>query len=157
MRQIPKKNYFYLLLLVVITVILTLAFFNVYSNYAAKKESYMSQNVNCINNLDLKSLLIENTILYVYIDDKYDNKDNKVEEELFDELKELDINKDFVFMDNTDKKNQKYILNNFNVDIKNKKLLFVFEDGQLVEKKELKDEIKEEVIKIVSKYEDIND
>ncbi|MBR3523725.1 MAG: hypothetical protein IKN87_03465 [Bacilli bacterium] len=157
MRQIPKKNYFYLLLLVAITVILTLVFFNIYRNYSNNKKSYMSQNLTNINSLDLNSLLIENSLLFVYVDDKYDNKDNELEEKLFKELKDNDVNKSFVFYDNTNVKNQKYILNKYKIDIKGKKMLLVFEENQLVLKHILKDDVEDEIISIVSKFEDIDD
>ena len=157
MRQIPKKNYFYLLLLVAVTVILTLVFFNIYRNYSNNKKSYMSQNLTNINSLDLNSLLIENSLLFVYVDDKYDNKDNELEEKLFKELKDNDVNKSFVFYDNTNVKNQKYILNKYKIDIKGKKMLLVFEENQLVLKHILKDDVEDEIISIVSKFEDIDD
>ena len=157
MRQIPKKNYFYLLLLVAVTVILTLVFFNIYRNYSNNKKSYMSQNLTNINSLDLNSLLIENSLLFVYVDDKYDNKDNELEEKLFKELKDNDVNKSFVFYDNTNVKNQKYILNKYKIDIKGKKMLLVFEENQIVLKHILKDDVEDEIISIVSKFEDIDD
>ena len=157
MRKIPAKNYFYLLVLSVVTVVITLAIFNVYNNYGTKKESFMSQKLTSINNLDLKSLLVENSLLFVYIDDKYDDIDNDVEEKLYNELKKLDINKNFVFYNNSDKKNQNYLLKKYNINIKNKKFLLVFEDGSLVEKHVLKDNIKDEVLKVVNEYEDIDD
>ena len=113
MRQIPKKNYFYLLLLVAITVILTLVFFNIYRNYSDNKKSYMSQNLTNINSLD--------------------------------------------FYDNTNVKNQEYILNKYKIDIKGKKMLLVFEENQLVLKHILKDDVEDEIISIVSKFEDIDD
>ena len=157
MREIPKKNYFYLLLLVIVTVALTLTFFNLYRNYANDKKSYMSQNLTNINSLDLNGLLIENSLLFVYVDDRYDNKDNELEEKLFKELKKNDVNKNFVFYDNTNVKNQKYLMNKYKLDIKGKKMVLVFEENQLVLKHVLKNNVEDEVIKIVARFEDIDD
>lgn len=157
MREIPKKNYFYLLLLVIITVILTLAFFNLYKNYANEKKSFMSQNLTNINSLDLNGLLIENSLLFVYVDDKYDNKDNELEEKLFKELKKNDVTKNFVFYDNTNVKNQKALMNKYKLDIKNKKMILVFEENRLVLKHVLKDDVEDEVMNIVTRFEDIDD
>ena len=157
MRQIPKKNYFYLLILIVITVILTLGFFNVYKNYSHKEESYLSQHISSINSLDLNSLLIENSLLFVYVDDRYNNKDNAQEEELLKSLKKDDMNKYFVFYANNSKKNQKYMLKTYNVDIKDRKMLLVFEDNKLVVKHALGKKIDDEIMKIVYDIEGLND
>lgn len=157
MRQIPKKNYFYLLLLTIITVILTLGFFNVYKNYSHKEESYLSQNISSINSLDLNSLLIENSLLFVYVDDRYNSKDNEQEEDLLKLLKKNDMNNYFVFYANNSKKNQNYMLKTYNVDIKNRKMLLVFEDNKLVIKHTLGKNISDEVMKIVYDIEGLND
>ena len=157
MREIPKKNYFYLFLLTLITVALTLAFFNVYSNYSVKKASYISKNLTNINSLDLNSLLTENSLLFVYIDNIYNNEDKKEQEKLFDDLKAIDINSSFVFYNNRTKDNRKYIKDKYNLDIKNKKMILVFEDNKLIVSKELKDELAGPILEIVYKVDDIND
>lgn len=157
MREIPKKNYFYLFLLTLITVALTLAFFNVYSNYSVKKASYISKNLTNINSLDLNSLLTENSLLFVYVDNIYNNEDKKEQEKLFDDLKAIDINSSFVFYNNRTKDNRKYIKDKYNLDIKNKKMILVFEDNKLIVSKELKDELAGPILEIVYKVDDIND
>lgn len=157
MREIPKKNYFYLLVLSIVTVVLTLAFFNVYNNYSVKKESFISKNLTSINSLDLKNLLTENSLLFVFVDDIYNNKDKKEQEELFDDLKAIDINKDFVFYDNRTEENRKYMQSNYNLNIKNKRMLLIFEDSKLIISKEIKNDLKNDVLKTIYKVDDIND
>ena len=157
MREIPKKNYLYLVILIIITILLTLVFFNVYNNYSYKKESFISKNLNCINSLDLNSLLTENSILFVYIDSIYNSNDNKQQEKLLDDLKALDVNKNFVFYDNNTKENQKYMKDNYKYNIKDKKLLLVFEDNKLVISKEIGSNLVDDILDIVYKVDDIND
>jgi hypothetical protein len=157
MRQIPNKNYFYLLLLTVITVILTLAFFNVYSNYSVKKESYISKNMNNINSLDLKSLLTENSVLFVYVDSIYNNENKEQQEKLLDDLKALDINTSFVFYDNRTKENRKYMKDKYNLDIKDKKMILVFENNELTIHQAIGDELVDDVLNVVYKVDDIDD
>ena len=157
MRQIPKKNYFYLLLLTVITVILTLGIFNLYSNYSVKKESYISKNITNINSLDLSSLLTENSLLFVYVDSIYNNNDKEQEEKLLDDLKAIDMNKNFVFYDNRTKENKKYMKNKYNIDIKDKKMLLVFENNKLIIRQKLDDEFVDDIMNIIYKVDDIND
>lgn len=157
MRQIPNKNYLYLVLLTIITVILTLAFFNVYSNYSAKKESYISKNMTNINSLDLKSLLTENSLLFVYVDSIYNNGDKEQEEKLLEDLKALDVNNSFVFYDNRTKENKKYLKDKYNIDIKDKKMLLVFEDSELIIHQELGDELVDDVLDVIYKVDDIDD
>ena len=157
MRQKKKKNYFYLLLLTVITVILTLGIFNLYSNYSVKKESYISKNITNINSLDLSSLLTENSLLFVYVDSIYNNNDKEQEEKLLDDLKAIDMNKNFVFYDNRTKENKKYMKNKYNIDIKDKKMLLVFENNKLIIRQKLDDEFVDDIMNIIYKVDDIND
>ena len=157
MRQIPKKNYFYLLILTVITVILTLGFFNLYKNYSVKKESYISKNITNINSLDLSNLLTENSILFVYVDSIYNNNDKEQEEKLLDDLKAIDMNKSFVFYDNRAKENRKYMKNKYKIDIKDKKMLLVFENNELIIRQKLDDEFVDDIMNIIYKVDDIND
>ena len=147
MREIPTKNYFILAILSILTVVLVLAFFNIYRNYDKNKESYLSQNIINISCKDIKDLLVENNTLFIYIDNIANIDDEEQEKKLLDELNEYDLKKHFVFLDNSDKQNINYFKEKYNIDIKNKKILVIFEDGKRSSYK-LGDDFEKEVIRL---------
>ena len=110
-----------------------------------------------INSLDLKSLLTENSILFVYVDSIYNNENKNQQEKLLDDLKALDINKSFVFYDNRTKENRKFMKDKYNLDIKGKKMILVFENNELIIHKVIGDELVDDVLNVVYKVDDIDD
>ena len=157
MREIPKKNYFYLLVLSLITVALTIMFFDLYRNYHNNNKSFISSKLTIVNGNSLKNLLIENSVVFVYVDDINNTDDNKVQEKFYDILKEKDVVKNFVFYDNTNLKNQKFISKKYNIDIKNKKMILIIEDNKLILRQNIKDDFENKFTKIIDSIEVAND
>ena len=155
MREIPKKNYLILVILSIVTVVISLSVFNIYSK--KNNESYISQNVLNASGNDIESLLLENNVLFVYIDSINNIKNKEMEKELIDELSSIDLKKYFVFYDNKIKKNINYFSKKYKLNIKKKKMLIVFEDGVLVKSINLTDNFKNEVMQIVISMGDLND
>lgn len=157
MRKIPTKNYFILAVLSLLTIVLVLAFFNIYHNYNKNKESYISQNIINVNSKDIKDLLLENNILFIYVDDVTNVSDEEKEKKLLDDLNEYDLKKHFVFYDNSSKDNIKYFKDNYNIDIKKNKMLIIFEEGKLNGSYKLNDDFEKEVVMIAAASGALND
>ena len=71
MRQIPKKNYIILVILIVITVLLTFILFDIYRN-KDKVTSDFYRYSNKITNEEFDEYILESSDLIIYISDKYD-------------------------------------------------------------------------------------
>lgn len=149
MREIPKKNYFVLAILSILTIIIVFLFFNIYDKYNKSKESYISRSVLNINCNDLKNVLLENNILFVYIDNISNTKDRDIEKSILEKIGEYDLKKYLVFYNNNDIDNIKYFKDKYKIDIKKKKMLVVFEDGILTESLILSDDFENEIIQTI--------
>lgn len=98
MRQVPTKNYFILLGLVIVTVVVTIALGNFYTN--RNRETSVLYNVlPKVTLSDLDTYLLENDVAAVYIADKYDLDDEKEEKKLRNKLVELNLINNFVYLD----------------------------------------------------------
>lgn len=134
MRDIPKKNYFILLIMILSVVAITIVLMNAYNN-RVKKTSIMYNYLSEIKENDLDAYLIENPNIVIYIADKYDLSNNQVEKKLKKKMIKLNISDYFVFlnlnngMDFINQLNEKYY---GNVE-KNLPVIVVFEDGKIKE------------------------
>ena len=133
MRDIPKKNYFILLIMILSVVAITIVLMNAYNN-RVKKTSIMYNYLSEIKENDLDAYLIENPNIVIYIADKYDLSNNQVEKKLKKKMIKLNISDYFVFlnlnndMDFINQLNEKYY---GNVE-KNLPVIVVFEDGKIM-------------------------
>ena len=98
MRKIPSKNYMYLALIVIITIILTFSLSKFYHN-RYRETSILYNYLPEVTLDDLDTYLIENEIAIIYIDDKYNLNDNKEEKKLKDNIIKYNMNNRFVFLD----------------------------------------------------------
>ncbi len=135
MREIPKKNYIFLALLILATVLLTLILSNIYLN-KEKKVSNIYNNINEIKPNDFDEYFMEYSDLIVYISDKYDLSNETFEEKFEKKLENLNLKNIAVFMDKNemDKKflsklNDEY---NIDIDINNTPLIIVVVDKEFV-------------------------
>lgn len=149
MREIPKKNYYILAILSMLTIFFVFAFLNIYDNYNKNRKSYMSKNVLNINSKDMNNLLLENNILFVYVDSASNIKDDDNEKNILDKIGQYDLKKYLVFYNNKEKDNIKYFLDKYKVNIKKQKMLIVFEDGNLTKSIILSDDFEDEVVQTI--------
>ena len=119
MRQIPKKNYYILVILLVITVLITLLLASLYSNQEKVVASFYEYS-NKISSKEFDQFIIENPDAIIYISDKYNLEYKNVEQKLQNRLDELGLKKNFVFIDKKDvnKKFIKKIKNKYEINIK---------------------------------------
>ena len=93
-----KKNYIYLLLMVIATVILTL-----FLSYLYKKEtnnlSYMYDKLPRISGNEFLGYMLENSDAIVYFGDKTNNKLNKLEKKLINKLEKNNLMKNTIYIE----------------------------------------------------------
>ena len=110
MRTIPSKNYVYLAIIVVATVLITIALSKFYNNRHLKTSilyNYLSE----VTLEDLDTYLTEHDTAILYIGDKYSSetkKENKFKEKII----KYDLNGQIVFMD-SNRINDQFV-NSFN-------------------------------------------
>ena len=90
MRKIPQKNYYILIILLFVTIILTLSLSSIYK----KKDSFVSsfyEYANKINSFDFDEYIIENSDLIIYISDKYSLSNESFETKFANKLDKLNL------------------------------------------------------------------
>ena len=98
MREIPKKNYIILVVLLAVTVFLTLFLSSIYRN----KENLTSNFYEYANKITPESFdefMTENEDVIIYIGDKYDLTLETVEKELSEKIDELNLKHSLIYID----------------------------------------------------------
>ena len=98
MKQVPKKNYIYVVILIVVTFILVLSLSNIYTS-KNKLTTDFYQYSNIITSNEFENFIFENPDSIIYISDKYDLKYAKFENDLKNIIDALNIKNNFVYMD----------------------------------------------------------
>lgn len=133
MKKIPVKNYFILLIIVILVAISTIILTNIYNNQL-RKTSIMYNYLSEIKKNDIDTYLTEKPNIILYISDKYDITNNKIEEKLQNEIIKYNA-KDYIIFLNINTKNIEFIdkLNKkYNGNIEKKlPVLVVIEDSQI--------------------------
>ena len=132
MKNIPVKNYFILLIMLIGVIIVTFVGKNYYNNNL-KKVNSLYKYANHINRDELKEYLGESSSLIIYIADKYDLNNEDAEDLIKDKIIELNLYNNFIYVDSrvfNDKFlgyfNNKYHTN-FNID--NLPTIIIYDDG----------------------------
>lgn len=98
MREIPKKNYIILVVLLAVTVFLTLFLSNIYKN-KEKLTSNFYEYANKITPESFDEFMTENEDVIIYIGDKYDLTLETVEKELEEKIDELNLKHNLIYID----------------------------------------------------------
>ena len=88
MRQIPKKNYYILVVLLVVTILLTLSLSYVYRN-KEKLVSNFYEYSSKIKPQEFDEYMTENSDFMIYISDKYDLTYEEFENNFKDKIEKL--------------------------------------------------------------------
>lgn len=98
MKEIPKKNYIYVVVLLVMTVLIVFSLSNIYvSKNKFVSEFYEYSNV--ITSDEFNDFIFENPDSIIYISDKYDLSFAEFESELKNKIESLNIKNNFVYID----------------------------------------------------------
>ena len=135
MKEIPKKNYYILVVLLASTVVLTLLLSNVYLN----KEQLVSNFYEYSNKItpeEFDVYMTENSDIIIYISDKYDLTHETFEKNFQNKIDNLNLKHNLVYIDKNDM-NQEFlnklkILYGINVDLEQSQIVIVIIDEQVV-------------------------
>lgn len=139
-REIPKKNYVVLGVVLLISLLLVYYFYMWFSAYKDTKTNMMilDNYLSVINYNELGDYLVENPNCVIYVSKLEDDKIRDFEKKFRNSLKSKDIDRDILYMNITDelknkklKKNmkQEYFLENSSlIDVPN---ISIFENGEL--------------------------
>lgn len=135
MRQIPKKNYYILVVLLVVTILLTLSLSYVYRN-KEKLVSNFYEYSNKIKPQEFDEYMTENSDFIIYISDKYDLTYEEFENNFKDKIERLNLKNNLIYMDKNDI--NKEFLNklkkeyNINIEIKDIPIVIVVIDNKVI-------------------------
>ncbi len=134
MREIPKKNYFIMLAIILSIIATTILLANIYNN-KLKTTSVMYNYLSEIKIKDIDTYILEKPNTIIYISDKNNISNDKIEKKLKDNIIKHSLKDYFVFL-NLNGENINYIdkLNKkYNGNIKKQiPSLIVFEEGKIV-------------------------
>ena len=95
-----KKNYVYLLILLLGTVVVTLLLSFLYRNDVEVVEtSYAYDNLNKITAAEFEEYMIENPDTIIYISDKTNLDNNKFEKKLINKLEKLNLLENVIYIE----------------------------------------------------------
>lgn len=123
MKQIPKKNYYILAVLIVITILLTLSLASLYNN-RDKMASKFYNYANKITSEEFDEYMLENQDLLIYISDKFDLSNEKFENSFEKKLDSLNLKDKLIYIDK-DQLSKKFLNNlkdKYNIRIDKNKL-----------------------------------
>ncbi len=115
MKKIPLKNYFLLVLLIAVSVIVVLYCVNWYSRMQ-KKASILPEYISEIKYDEIDNFAVENPNFIIYLSSKEDNKLEKFETELKGFLIDNDLSQDFIYMDMDQFKFEEFMQKYKNID-----------------------------------------
>ena len=127
MREIPKKNYLFVLIMAVVVVIITFVLMNLYN--ANKKEVYSSYVKEIVHEImldDLDNYLQEHPDAILYINTN-DETNKKLEKEIKNLTARHNIQQYFVYIENSKNITQKYKLKD------NNPVFIAYKDGKVLE------------------------
>ncbi len=127
MREIPKKNYLFVLIMAVVVVIITFVLMNLYN--ANKKEVYSSYVKEIVHEImldDLDNYLQEHPDAILYINTN-DETNKKLEKEIKNLIARHNIQQYFVYIENNKDITKKYKLKD------NNPVFIAYKDGKVLE------------------------
>lgn len=135
MREIPKKNYYILVVLLVVTAGVTMLLSNLYLN-KEKMVSNFYEYSNKITPQEFNEYIIENPDLIVYISDKYDLTYETFETNFKNKIDNLNLKEKLIYIDknyiNKDFVNELKKIYKINIDLNNTPIIIVVIDKKVI-------------------------
>lgn len=134
MREIPKKNYFILFIVIVFSLLIAFYFRNWYKAY---EDSYLSKSIVGnylfeINYKELDNYLVENQSAIIYVSKVGNEKIRNFEKKFINAINQNDLKNKILYLDLSNYKgdiNNKYTINDMNItSVPN---ISVFKNGKL--------------------------
>lgn len=135
-RVVPKKNYLYLLIMLLIVVFVTFGVVNISNYYDEKKleKSYFDGYISEVTLKDMKNILTEpSSEMFIIITEVNNEEIYRQEKEIKKVIKKRDIRDNIMFIDYTDNKNDLSELNKvLGSNIKSIPAIIYYKNGQIV-------------------------
>lgn len=148
LRGVPVKNYIYLSLIILVTILLVFYFYLWYLTYKESKlnNQIMDRYLQVINYNELSDYLTENKNAYVYVSVLEDQEIRDFELEFKTTIMDNSLKKEILYLDLTDVYNNKNLISKANKDyqvggknISNVPCILVFKEGVLKEIYDIKE------------------
>ena len=158
-RVIPKKNYLYVLLMIIGVVIITFAIFNLNDKYQLKKleQSYFEGYLNEISSKELNTVLTEpSSELFILLTETNNEKIYNFEIDLMKIIKKNNLRDNFIYLDLTNKNEEINDLNKmFNIKLREIPAIIYLKNGELIKVIDSKETLlkAEELEKLIEEYE----
>lgn len=101
MKYIQKKNYYVLVVLLAVTILLTLSLASIYKNREKFTSSFYEYS-NKITPGEFDEYMLENSNIIVYISDKYDLTNENFEKKFSKKLDQLNLKGNLIYIDEKD-------------------------------------------------------
>ena len=98
MKQVQRKNYYILIVLIVVTILLTLSLASVYKNRDKLVSSFYNY-ANKITSNEFDEYITESSDLIIYISDKYDLTNESFEKKFQKKLDDLNLKEKLIYID----------------------------------------------------------
>ena len=131
-----KKNYIYLVVLLVATVGLTFLLSSIYSK-EVNSLSHSYEKLNKITSVEFEEYMMENPDTIVYVSDKNDLSNNKFEKKFVKKLENLNLLENAIYIEKEEINNKfkELLKTNYDYKIDEKKLpmIIVVDNGEVVQ------------------------
>jgi len=135
-RVVPRKNYLYLLIMLVLVVTITFGIVNISKYYDEKKleESYLSGYISEVTLEDMRNILTEpSSEMFIIVTEINNESVYNTEKDIKKVIKRRDIRDNMMFINYTDSKDDLTELNKvLKSDIKSIPAIVYYKNGQVV-------------------------
>ena len=147
-REVPVKNYIFLGIIILVSILLIFYFYLWYLTYEESKlnNQIMDRYLQVINYNELEDYITENKDAYVYVSILENQKIRDFEKEFKTTIIENSLKKEILYLDLTEIHNDKKQLNNAkktyqidNKNISNIPCILIFKNGKLTEIYDIKE------------------
>ena len=135
-RVVPKKNYLYLLIMILLVVFITFGIVRIGKYYEEKKleESYLDGYISQVTLDDVENILTEaSSEMFIFVTEVNNESVYNVEKDIKKVIKNRDIRDNIMFIDYTDNKSNLNDLNKIlNSNIKSIPAIIYYKNGNFV-------------------------
>ena len=135
-----KKNYIYLVILILVTIVITFLLSFLYKKEDVKM-SYSYEKLNRITSEEFEEYMLEQSDVIIYISDKTNLNYNKFEKKLIKKLEKLNLIKNVIYIDKSDmvESLQEKMSENYSYKYSEERLpaIIVINDGVFVQSAEI--------------------
>ena len=134
-RVVPKKNYLYLLIMLIMVVVVTFSIVRIGDSYSNKKleKSYLYKYVSEVNVDEIKNILTEpSSEMFILVTKTNDEDVYNFEKDIKRVIKTRDLRDNFIYIDYTNKNNLDSLNKILGSDISKIPAIIYYKNGEFV-------------------------